>query len=560
MKKTRFNIAAKSKAIFIATAMVAIMLPAAVFPAGNGAAAQSKNFKLSQGLEVEYNILKYLSTDYVDTINFGKLLNVGIDEMLNSIDPYTEYIPDENQEEIDLITTASYGGIGAVIRKIDSLGVEIEQVYDGSPAVTYNLEPGDLILKIDGADVKPLTADECSKKMKGTPGTDVKFLVKKGRTGETKELVVKRDRVHISDVSYSGLLKDSTGRVTKDGYIKIDGFSLGGGADVRKAVQNLKSEGAKRIVLDLRGNGGGLMDEAVNILSVFLPKGTEVVSAKGRGEGSNFTINTKEEPVDTLIPDNGAMVNSASASSSEIVTGAMQDLDRGTIIGTRTFGKGLVQSFRPVGYDGRIKLTTSKYYTPSGRCIQVLDYSHRNADGSAGTVPDSLKKAFKTKNGRTVYDGGGITPDIEVKGENYSRPAYSLVLSGIMEEYAVDYYKKHNSIAAPDKFSLTSAEYADFVKFASKKKFDERSGAEVLLDQMIEEAKKDDMYNANKSEYDALTKKLKLTKEQTLNLKMQEIKPLLEEEIVQKYYYIPGRVRSIIRNDEQLRKAVSKWK
>jgi carboxyl-terminal processing protease len=543
----------------ISVAMVVLLLPAALFPAKNGAAAQSKNFKLSQGLEVEYNILKQLSTDYVDTINFGKLLNTGIDAMLNSIDPYTEYIPDENQEEIDLITTASYGGIGAVIRKIDSLGIEIEQVYEGSPAVTYNLEPGDLILKIDGADVKPLSSNECSKRMKGTPGTDVKFLVRKGRTGETKELLVKRDRVHVSDVSYSGLLQDSTGRMTKDGYIKIDGFSMGGGEDVRKAVVSLKGKGAKRIILDLRGNGGGLMDEAVNILSIFLPKGTEVVSAKGRAESANFTAKTKEEPVDTQIPVM-VLVNSASASSSEIVTGAMQDLDRGTIIGTRTFGKGLVQSFRPVGYDGRIKLTTSKYYTPSGRCIQVLDYSHRNADGSAGTVPDSLKKAFKTKNGRTVYDGGGITPDIEVKGENYSRPAYSLVLSGIMEEYAVDYYKKHNSIAAPDKFSLTSAEYADFVKFASKKKFDERSGAEVLLDQMIEEAKKDDMYNANKSEYDALTKKLKLTKEQTLNLKMQEIKPLLEEEIVQKYYYIPGRVRSIIRNDEQLRKAVSKWK
>ncbi|MDD3911726.1 MAG: PDZ domain-containing protein, partial [Bacteroidales bacterium] len=237
MKKIRFNIAVKSKVLFIAVATAIIILPVAVFPAGNGAAAQSKNFKLSQGLEVEYNILKYLSTDYVDTINFGKLLNVGIDEMLNSIDPYTEYIPDENQEEIDIITTASYGGIGAVIRKIDSLGVEIEQVYDNSPAVTYNLEPGDLILKIDGADVKSLTSDECSKRMKGTPGTEVKFLVKKGRSGETKELVVKRDRVHISDVSYSGLLNDSTGRVTKDGYIKIDGFSLGGGADVRKAVQ-----------------------------------------------------------------------------------------------------------------------------------------------------------------------------------------------------------------------------------------------------------------------------------------------------------------------------------
>lgn len=546
-----------SKMVSVAT--VILLLPAALLPLHNGAAAQSKDFKLTQGLEVQYNILRQLSTDYVDTINFGKLLNTGIDAMLNSIDPYTEYIPEENQEEIDLITTASYGGIGAVIRKIDSLGVEIEQVYEGSPAVTYNLEPGDLILKIDGADVKSLNADECSKRMKGTPGTEVKFLVKKGRTAETKEIVVKRDRVHVSDVAYSGLLEDSAGKPTKDGYVKIDGFSLGGGEDVRKAVVALKEKGARRIILDLRGNGGGLLDEAVSILSIFLPKGTEVVSAKGRGTGANFTIKTKEEPVDTQIPVM-VLVNSSSASSSEIVTGAMQDLDRGTIIGTRTFGKGLVQSFRPVGYNGKIKLTTSKYYTPSGRCIQVLDYSHRNADGSAGTVPDSLKKAFKTKNGRTVYDGGGITPDIEVTGETYSRPAYSLVASGLMEEYAVDYYKKHLSIAAPDRFSLTSAEYSDFVKFASARKFDERSGAEVLLDQMIAEAKKDDMYDANKAEYEALSKKLKLTKEQTLNVKKEEIKPLLEEEIIQKYYYIPGRVRSIIRNDKQLSGAVAKWK
>ena len=507
--------------------------------AGN---AQSRNFKLTQGLEIQYNILRTLATEYVDTVDFAKLINYGIDAMLQSIDPYTEYVPEEDSESIEMLTTASYGGIGATIRK-DSLGVMIMQTYEGSPAIRYNIEPGDIILKIDGVDCSTLTVDECSKRMRGNPGTHVKFLIKKGRTGKNEEIVVTRDKVHTSDVPYFGMLtlpsnlealisrydtckipnassvyapfasgtpatqspspelpgvfseapatahnsaspsssrtdnissesSSSSGSVQAPaetsvsksraisnpspdnssfgiptGYIKLSSFTLNGSEDVRKALISLKEQGAQRIILDLRGNGGGLMDEATDIVSLFEPKGTLVATARGRGEGSSFSCVTDKAPVDTLIPLM-VLVSSSSASSSEIVAGALQDLDRALVVGTRTYGKGLVQSFRPVGYNGKLKLTISKYYTPSGRCIQIMDYAHRNSDGSVGSIPDSLKKAFQTKHGRTVYDGGGITPDIEIKPDSYSRPALALSLSGILEEYAVQFYSLNPDIPA----------------------------------------------------------------------------------------------------------------
>lgn len=526
---------------------------------GTEAKAQSKNFKLTQALEVQYNILQSLATDYVDTVDFGNILNIGIDAMLASLDPYTEYIPEEGSEAIDLMRTATYGGIGAVIKKIDTLGVQITQPAIGSPAVKFGLEPGDIILEIDGADVKPLSADECSRRMRGNPGTKVRFKVRKGKSGEIKDIVVTRDRIHTSDVSYSGFLKDREGRATRDGYIKIDGFTLNGAEDVRKAVAGLKENGAERIVLDLRNNGGGLMDEAVNIVSIFVPKGTLVVYAKGRGEGTDFSYITSKEPVDTLIPLM-VMVNSSSASSSEIVAGALQDLDRAVIMGTRTYGKGLVQSFRPVGYDGKLKLTISKYYTPSGRCVQAVDYTHRNPDGSVGTVPDSLKKAFTTKCGRTVYDGGGITPDVEIKSRANSRPAYAVYGAGLIDDWSVEYYTGHGPIAPAGSFRLSDEEYGEFVRFAASRKFDHRSSAEVIYDKMVLEAKAEGIYETDKEYYDSLGKKLKLSKEEMLMLKKDELKPLLEESIAQKYYYIPGRIENSLITDEPLREAVEKWK
>lgn len=532
--------------------------------------AQSRNFKLTQGLEIQNNILKTLATEYVDTVDFAKLINFGIDAMLQSIDPYTEFVPEENQESIEMMTTASYGGIGATIRK-DSLGVMIMQTYEKSPAVRYNIEPGDIIMKIDGQDISKLSVDECSKRMRGNPGTQVVFLIKKGTTGKVEEIIVTRDKVHTSDVPYYGILKFPEGsKLMKDsnvvfdssksaiGYIKLSSFTLNGSEDVRKALIDLKEQGARSIILDLRGNGGGLMDEATDIVSLFVPKGTLVASAQGRGPGANFECVTDKEPVDTII-SLMVLTNSSSASSSEIVAGALQDLDRAVIMGTRTYGKGLVQSFRPVGYNGKLKLTIAKYYTPSGRCIQIMDYAHRNSDGSVGSVPDSLKKAFKTKGGRTVYDGGGITPDVEIKGQYYTRPVLALSLSGITEEYAVEFYKK-NRLDIDGSFRMSDNQYEDFVKYASQKKFDHRSSAEVVFDQMVREAKTEGIYEKDKEAYEQLSSKVKLSKEEVLNLYRDEIQPLVEEDIVQKYALTAPRIRHMLDFDVQLWRAVAAWK
>lgn len=513
-------------------------------------AAQSADFSTAKSLEIQYNILKELSNGFVDSVNLEKLVNTGIDAMLGSLDPYTEYIPEEDEQNLALLTTATYGGIGALIKKLDTTGVIISQPYAGSPAVKYGLEPGDVILKINGEDVLPLNAEECSSRMKGEPGTKVKFLVRKGRSSKTREIEVVRERIHIPDVSYSGILQDSIG------YIKIDGFTVNGSEDVKKAVVSLKEKGAQRLILDLRGNGGGLMNEAVDILSIFLPEGTLVVSQKGRKNvGADLEYRTRNEPVDTLIPLM-VLVNSGSASSSEIVTGAIQDLDRGYVAGTRTYGKGLVQAIRPVGYNGTMKMTIAKYYTPSGRCVQAIDYSHRNSDGSVGYVPDSLKKAFKTRLGRTVYDGGGITPDSVITSDPYSRIAISLVMNDIINDYAIKFYKENDSIPSVEDFSLTDEQYVDFVKYAVSRDFDSRSGAQVLMEDLLKSAEQEELDDYIRTEAEALKNKLSISKEKMLELKRSEIQPLVEEEIANKYHFTAGRVEAIIKNDSQLKKAV----
>lgn len=512
--------------------------------------AQSREFKAGKSLDIQFSVLRELSLFYVDSIEIDKLVKTGINAMVESLDPYTVYIPEEEEESIELLTTGSYGGIGALIKKIDS-GIEISEVYENSPAAKAGLVAGDVILKIDTLSTLGLSVEQCSSRMKGTPGSEVKFVIKRLKGGEIKDIKIVRERVHFPDVAYWGMVSDTVG------YIRIVSFTLDGAKDVKNALLNLKKSGKmKRLVIDLRGNGGGLLDEAVNIVSLFVPSGTKVVSALGRQKQTDAIYYTKEEPVDTQLPLL-VLVNSGSASSSEIVAGALQDLDRATIVGTKTYGKGLVQSIRDVGYNNKIKLTTAKYYTPSGRCVQAIDYNNRNEDGSVGNIPDSLIKAFKTTKGRIVYDGGGIAPDVKIEAESYSRPSLSLVFNDILKDYSILYFRDHPSIESPSKFKLSDEEFNKFVEYASGREFDHRTASEVDYDRLIATAKREGLINEMDKDMKLIESKIKLGKNGSIRKNADEIKSLLEEEIVSRYYYQRGRIESIIRKDKQLKEAIA---
>ena len=528
----------------ITAAALAFMLGATSF-------AQSNAFKLGKWTEIQNSILKELSRSYVDSLPVDRIERVGIDAMLESLDPYTVYIPEEENEDLQMMINKTYGGVGAVIYKPDVNGnVIINEPYAGSPAVKAGLRCGDEIISIDGLSTHGLTSQQSSDKMRGKPGTDVTFKVLKVFTKDTVDVVVTRERIHLPDVEYYGMLEDGT-----TGYIYQTGFTENVSSAVKAAFLDLKSRGMKKLVLDLRGNGGGLLSEAVNIVSMFVPKGSLVVSCKGMSEGSDRDYKTTAEPLDLEIPI-VVMVDSGTASSSEIVSGALQDLDRATIMGTRTYGKGLVQSIRPLPYNGQLKVTTAKYYTPSGRCVQAIDYSRRNEDGSVGHIPDSLTNEFKTAHGRTVRDGGGITPDVEIKNREYSRLVFSLVVNGIIQDYALKFAGEHESI--PEDYRVSDADYADFVEFAKDKKFDYRSSAETYLDQVSKELEKDGLKDNMKDELDALKKAMSIDKETFLNLKKGEIIPFIEEEIVVRYYYQGPGIKVRLRYDDQLKEALTK--
>ena len=520
--------------------------------------AQSAGFRLGKWTEIQNAIIKELNRSYVDSLPVDRIQRAGIDAMLESLDPYTMYVPEEDNEDFEFMIGKTYVGIGAIIYKPDTeSNVIINEPYAGSPAADAGLRCGDEIVSIDGKTVKGLKADEATSRMKGNRGTAVVFGVKKAfggdgwKQGDTVEVRIVRQRIHLPDVEYAGMLNDTTG------YILQTGFTERVSEDVRNAYLKLKAQGMKKLVLDLRGNGGGLLQEAVNIVSLFVPKGSVVVSSKGNENHPEEVFRTMREPVDTEIPI-VVLVDSGTASSSEIVSGAFQDLDRATILGSRTYGKGLVQSVRPLPYNGQLKVTTAKYYTPSGRCIQAIDYSHRNEDGSVGHIPDSLTREFRTAHGRPVRDGGGITPDDTLTFRSYSRLVYSLVLGGIVDQYALDYGRRHESIAALDDFHFSDADYEDFIQFAMGKKFDYRSGARALYDQMKRELDRDGMSDSMKDEIEALGKKLEIEKRDFLLLKKDEIIPFIEEEIAVRYYFQEAGVKVRLRYDTALKEALTK--
>ena len=473
--------------------------------------AQSDDFNTIKNTDIYFSILREISLYYVDSVQIGKLVDASIHAMLEQLDPYTEYVPEEDSEAFDFVITGRYGGIGAIIRKTDE-GIQVADPYEGYPADKAGLVPGDCILEIDGQPLKSVDVQTASNRLKGLAGSTLTLKVHKLKTGDTLDLRLTREHIHVSDVHYHCLLKDSIG------YIHLNSFTKDGSRDFIKTFLALKKTGKmKSLILDLRSNGGGSLDEAVNIVGAIVPRGTTVVEARGRLKDFEAKYATHENPLDTAIPI-VVLVNNMSASSSEIVAGALQDFDRAVIVGTRTFGKGLVQSVRDLGYNTKLKITTAKYYTPSGRCVQIVDYSHRREDGSVGTIPDSLIKAFKTRNGRTVYDGGGITPDVVVELPTYHKISYSVAARDLLRSYALTYFVAHSAIAPPETFRLTDAEYDDFVQYLLDKDFND--------------------------------------KPEEFTQYKPELKKLLEEEICTLYYYQQGRLRNELPRDDQVNKAI----
>ena len=486
---------------------------ALVLFAGQSARAQSKEFKLGQWTEIHNGIIKELSRSYVDSLPVDKMMREGVNAMLEQLDPYTVYIPEEENEDLQMMLSKTYGGIGAIIHKKKDGNVIINEPYYGSPAQKYGLQCGDEILEIDGVPTIGLETKESSDRMKGKPGTTVVFKVKKVRSGEIIDIPVVRERIHFPDIEYAGMLNDTTG------YILQSGFTEGVAQQVKEKVLALKSQGMKRLVLDLRGNGGGLMSEAINIISLFVPKGSLAVSSKGKGQMKEY--HTQTEPIDTGLPIT-VMIDGGSASASEIVSGGLQDLGRATIKGKTSFGKGLVQSIRPLPYNGQMKVTTAKYYTPSGRCVQ----------------------------------GIGVKPDVEIDIPSYSRLVYSLVLSGVIDQYVLKFAREHESIPAVEDFRFSDADFEDFVAFAKTQEFDYRSSAKATFDKMKEELEEDGLTQVMAAELAALEKALEMDKERFIRLKKDEIIPFIEEELATRYWWQEAGVKVRLRYDQQLKAAL----
>ena len=527
----------------------AIVAAAFMIISGASANAQSKSFKLGQWSEIHNALIMELNRSYVDTLPLDRIMRAGVDAMLEELDPYTIYIPEEENEDLQMMLSKTYGGIGAIIHKIKEDNVIINEPYAGSPAQKYGLQCGDEIIAIDGVPTKGLESKESSDRMKGKPGTTVTFTVKKVRSGDTLDIPVIRERIHFPDIEYAGMLDDTTG------YILQSGFTENVANDIRSRVTELKKQGMKRLVLDLRGNSGGLMSEAIGIVSTFVPKGSLVVTSKGNNPDSYKEYRTSTEPLDTEMPII-VMIDSGSASSSEIVSGALQDMDRAVIMGKRSYGKGLVQSIRPMPYNGQIKVTTAKYYTPSGRCVQAIDYSSRNEDGSVGHIPDSLTREFKTASGRIVRDGGGITPDVDIDLFQYSRLTYSIVLGGVLDRYVIDYARRHENIPAVEDFHFSDEDFEDFIAFAKEQDFDYRSSAKTYFDQMKKELEKEGLAEAMAEEIKAMEKAIEMDKEKVIRLKKDELIPFIEEEIATRYWFQEAGVQVRLRYDDQLKKAL----
>lgn len=510
--------------------------------------ANDKYFEIAKNLDIFVTLFKEVNASYVDEVNPNKFIKTGIDAMLESLDPYTNYIPEDEIEDYRTITTGQYGGIGAVIGKKNNKTI-ILMPYENSPANKAGLKIGDELEEVDGIDVKDKNTNDISKLLKGAAGTEVNISIKRYGKKEKIVLQLKRENIKIDNIPYYGLLTPEVG------YLHLTDFHSGATKDIKNALQKMKDQGAKKLVLDLRDNPGGLLHEATGIVNIFIPKDKEIVFTKGKVAESNKSYKSLDTPMDTDIPV-VVLTSSRSASASEIVSGVIQDYDRGVLIGQKTFGKGLVQATRPLSYNSQLKVTTAKYYTPSGRCIQAIDYSHRKEDGSVGKIADSLRKEFKTTNGRKVYDGGGITPDIEVERPHFAPITGSLIEKSLVFDYATIYAAEHPSIGPARDFKISEEDYNKFLAWLKDKDYDYVTKVEGNIDELIKNAKKEKYYDGVKDKIDALKNDLKHDKNQDIVKFKDEIKQALEHEIVSRYYLSKGNIEYSFNHDVDVKEAL----
>lgn len=518
-----------------------------------GVSAQKErnhNFEISKNLEIFNDIYKQLDLFYVDTLSADTVIEWGINSMLRQVDPFTVYYPENDMDELKEMTTGKYAGVGSVIRYYKKEErVMLVEPWEDSPAARSGIKGGDVIMTIEGQDVKGKGNTEVSKLLRGEPGTTFELSVKRQGVEEPLVFKVTRENIVMPPVPYYGMVTEHVG------YIFFDRFVEGCSRDVRRAVIDLKEQGARSMVLDLRGNPGGPLSEAVEVTNLFVPRGRKIVYTKGKLASVNTEHYTKKEPLDAEIPV-VVLVDGTTASSAEIVSGALQDLDRAVILGTRTYGKGLVQMIREVPYHGSLKVTTSRYYIPSGRCIQAYDYRHLNPDGSAGTLPDSLTKAFKTEAGREVRDGGGIKPDIVMSPDSLPTLVYDIAASDVLLEYVGNFVAKHPTIAPAGEFSLSDEDYADFVKLVSESGFTYKRRTEEIMKLLEKAARFEGCYDEAKSDFEALAKKMAGNVAVDLERSKSDIKLLIENDIVSRYYYRKGAIKQQLRDDKDLKAAL----
>jgi carboxyl-terminal processing protease len=531
----------KRKLIYIAISFVALVSLSFTHPA-------DRYFEIAKNLDIFATLFKEVNALYVDEVNPNKLVRTGIDAMLGSLDPYTNYIPEDEVEDFRTLNTGQYGGIGAITREIGNRTV-VTMIMDGYGAQKGGLQIGDEVLRIDDIELSKMTREESGQLMKGQVGTPVSLTIKRYGVEQPIKLQFKREKIKVNNVPYSGMTGNDIA------YIQLSDFTPDAGKEVRNALIALKDKGAKGAILDLRGNPGGLLIEAVNIANIFIPRGKLVVSTKGKIPENNLSYETLNIPTDVEMPV-AVLINRGSASASEIVAGTLQDYDRAIILGEKSYGKGLVQVSRPLSYNSQLKVTTAKYYTPTGRCIQVLDYSHRREDGSVGSIPDSLKRSFKTITGRTVYDGGGIDPDIKTQAQEAGALTQVLFEKGFIFDYVTQYVSKNPQPVDPKTFTLSDEAYLQFVNWMKDKDYSYKSFMESEFAQFVNEAKKEKYYTELKGQLTEIQTKILETKKNELMLQKEQIKMLLEEEIVARFHLERGSVEAGFKYDEDVKKAV----